>query len=132
MKRASILGLVLLAACGAADKVNSVVGDKTIACDWTALVTSTAPRYRECLQATGPAAAVDEQAASCAPSSGVLRGACPATGGTGLVGCCSVQQFGLATSTCYYDARYAAAETACRNTTVNGDPAVWTTTVPAP
>lgn len=125
------VGAALLAGCGAADKV---VGDKTVACDWTAVATPGAEHYRSCVQVSGPAAAVDSQTPrlDCVPTGGVLRSACPSTGAPALLGCCSNQQLGVAMATCYYDALvYVAMPAACPLLIVEGDPSVWTSTVPA-
>jgi hypothetical protein len=130
--RASILVVALLAACGGGGSGGGTTGTQTAACDWTAIDTN-----QRCQQATGPAAEIQSGSADCAALGGVLRAICPATGGAGLVGCCSYPEFGLAMTWCYYDATlYATRAASCRALTIDVgghlEPAVWTTTVPVP
>jgi hypothetical protein len=126
----------VLAACGGGSNVTQ--GTETAACDWTALVDTNASTYRKCQQATGPSAEIEPGRASCASGTatvpaGVVRATCPDTGGAGLQGCCSYPMYGLAMTFCYYDAaHYPTVRSTCESSTVNGDPAVWTTTVPVP
>lgn len=136
--RVGVLGVVsaaVLAACGGG---STAAGTMTAACDWTALADTTAQQYRKCQQVTGPSSEIQPALGACASGTegvapGVVRSTCPADGGTGLVGCCSYPAFGLGVTWCYYDAaRYPTVAGACRALTVDGDPAVWTTTVPVP
>jgi hypothetical protein len=129
---------VLLAACGGGGSSGTASGTMTAACDWTAIASTTASQYRKCQQATGPSSDIQPELGSCVSGTGsvpagVLRTTCPPAGGTGLVGCCSYPAFGLAMTWCYYDAvRYSTVEGSCHALTVDGEPAVWTTTVPIP
>lgn len=130
-----VVAVALLAACGTGGSAQTLTGSGSGACDWTAVATSTASvTYpRACEWASGPAIEIEPMKAQCAGSdpAAVVRTTCPSTGGNGLVGCCTYPWSDLLLTWCYYDAAlYAGRETRCRSTTINGDPAVWTTTVP--
>lgn len=127
-----------LAACGGTG-TGAFAPIAMTACDWIAVETPTAvAAARSCKLSAGATADIAAARATCSASTpaGVVRDTCPATGGTGLVGCCSASVGHLRVSWCYYDAELYPASVlsyACRNTIGDdGDPAVWTTTVPNP
>jgi hypothetical protein len=108
-----------LAACG--DDGPEVI---TRACDRTG-----DPGVRECIRATGPARDIEGARSTCTEDGGVYTDRCPAAE---LVGCCAYSMFGLAISDCYYTIdppRATDPEVLCDGLTVDGDPAVWTTTL---
>lgn len=129
------LAVAFLAACGDSTAGPPLMDTSFAACDWTTVATTSATvsHPRACQQVLGPVAEIEAGKPQCTSSSpaAVVRDTCPATGGAGLVGCCTYRAYGLLMTWCYYDPTlYPGVEARCRNLTVDGDPAVWTTTVP--